>query len=106
MNEIIRLTPNKRLQDHFVRALTMRGEIELKSKSTKYRKFTRRQYATEQPKYYFLGNGGSMRVGLDRKTSIPVDDTFKYRLVVEAMASWPRKEDVKNEHGREDSIRQ
>lgn len=88
MNEIIRLTPSKTLQEHFVRALLLRGEIEVSTKSTKYRKFTRRQYATEQPKFYFIGNGGSLRVGLDIKTSIPLDDGFKYRLIVEAMTSW------------------
>lgn len=93
MNEIIRMTPCKKLQDHFARALIMRGEIELATKSTKYRKFTRRQYATEQAKYYFLGNGGSLRVGIDHKTSIPLDDAYKYRLVVEAMGSWPIQED-------------
>lgn len=87
--------PSKTLQEHFVRALIMRGEIEVASRSTKYRKFTRRQYATEQPKFYFIGNGGSLRVGLDKKTSIPIDDAFKYRLVVEAMGSWPIQEDMK-----------
>lgn len=93
MNEIIRLTPSKTLQEHFARALNMRGEIEVASRSAKYRKFTRRQYATEQTKYYFLGNGGSLRVGIDRKSSIPLDDGFKYRLIVEAMGSWPVQEE-------------
>lgn len=84
---IIRMPPGKTLQDTFIRALLRRGETEVKTKSLRYRKFTRKPYATEQSKFYFVGAGGSLRVGTDREHSIPVADTMRIQLIKEGQCT-------------------
>lgn len=86
MNDL-RIPPGKTLQDTFIRALLRRGENEVRTKSLRYRKFTRKPYATEQPKFYFVGSGGSLRIGTDREHSIPVPDTLRNQLIKEGQCT-------------------
>lgn len=65
----------KTLRERFIEALQARGETEVKRLTGCI------VYTRQQGGFYFLGSSGSIRVGTNRTTSIPVSNRFKGELL-------------------------
>ena len=76
----------KTLQERFIEALTNRGEKEVK-RTFRYIVFTRSSGKHNLSKYYYIGKGGSLRIGNTISASIPVSSKFKYDLLQSLLGS-------------------
>lgn len=65
------------LQDRFAATLLANGSTEVPSRSGRVRTFTK----GNEGSFYFLGKGGSVRVGPSLTRSIPASEAFKNLLL-------------------------
>jgi len=66
---------SKTLRERFIAGLQLRGETEVK-RLTGCIVYTRKIGG-----FYFLGSSGSVRIGTNRTTSVPISDRFKGELL-------------------------